>query len=155
MEKYCPNCHRPNTSDAEFCRHCATPLSGASGRPQPENVNQPPQRPNAPQNQPPPNFGGGQQNFSNGANGGESSSKGLISVILVAVGLLLCCGPLTGVPAAILGWMEMTAIKEGRSPKDGMWMAQVGLWGGIVVSILGAVGGFFFLLLSAASGSGY
>lgn len=68
---------------------------------------------------------------------------------------LVCCGPFTGVPAAIVGWLEMNAIREGRSPRDGMWMAQVGLWGGIAVSIIGTIAWFFFMLLSMASGPAY
>jgi hypothetical protein len=47
--------------------------------------------------------------------------------------------------------MEIDAIKKGQSSSAGMWMAQVGLWGGIIVTILTTVGGILFLLLSAAS----
>lgn len=152
MEKNCQNCNRPNSSDAAFCRYCATPFSNSAEANKQANFNQPPPPQNQQWNQP-QNFGNQHQNPAN-QSGTGNIQKGMIAVGLVVVGLV-CCGPFTGIPAAILGWMEMTAIKEGRSPKDSMWMAQVGLWGGIVVSIIGTIAGFFMLLLSAASGSGY
>jgi hypothetical protein len=150
MDKYCQNCNQPNPFDAAFCRKCAFPLppEGQPAGGQQGNVNQG-QQPNQQWNQ--PNFGSDQQGGQNFAQTtGGTSQRGLIAVILVGVGLI-CCGPFTGIPAAIVGWLEMTAIKEGRSPKDGMWMAQVGLWGGIVVSILGSIGYFLLLLMSMAS----
>ena len=56
--------------------------------------------------------------------------------LILAIVALICCGPFTGIPAAILGWMELDAIKTGRSPADNKWMAQVGLWGGIVSALI-------------------
>ena len=51
--------------------------------------------------------------------------------------------PFAGIPAAIMGWMEIDAIKQGRAPADKKWMAMVGLWGGI----LSTVGhGLFYIL---------
>jgi hypothetical protein len=64
---------------------------------------------------------------------------------------MFCFGPLTGIPAAILGWMELAAIKEGRSDRSNAWMAHVGLWGGIVLSILYVGFVFLMVILSAAS----
>ncbi len=74
--------------------------------------------------------------------------------LILAVAALLCCGPFTGLPAAILGWMELDAIKNGRSPQDGRWMALVGLWGGIASTVIHA--GFYLLwilmsMMSAAT----
>lgn len=54
----------------------------------------------------------------------------------LAIGALFCCGPLTGIPAAIVGWMELDSIKKGQSSESGKWMAMVGLWGGIASTIL-------------------
>jgi hypothetical protein len=77
---------------------------------------------------------------------------------LIALGLaaaaLFCCGPITGIPAAIVGWLELAAIKEGRSPASGKWMALVGIFVGIAATVLHVV--FYMLgvlssLLSAAS----
>ena len=141
MEKYCQNCHQSNPSEAMFCLNCAAPLPAA-----PPSGNR---QPNQQWNQ--PNFGnqGAQQNFAP-PNAQGASQRAIIAVVLTVAGLF-CCGPLTSIPAAIVGWMEMDAIKKGQSPPAGMWMAQVGLWGGIIVTILTTVGGLLFLLLSAAS----
>lgn len=87
----------------------------------------------------------------------QASQKGLISLILAIVALI-CCGPFTGVPAAILGWMELDAIKNGRSPADNKWMAMVGLWGGIASALIHIFGYVLWVLmgmLSAASGPYY
>ena len=156
MDKYCQNCNQSNPAEAIFCRKCASPLpSGgqSSGQQNQPNFNPKPQA-NKQSNQ--PNFGGSQNNQQNFAQtSGKLQQKGLIALILVGIGLI-CCGPFTGIPAAILGWMEITAVKEGRSSAENLWMAQVGLWGGIVVSILGAIGYFLLLLMSmASSASGY
>lgn len=143
MDKYCRNCNSQNPSDAAFCRNCASPLSPA----QPKNQ----------QAGQPPNFGAQQvgQNFAaSSTNSGGASQRAIIALVLIIAGLI-CCGPLASIPAAIVGWMEMDAIKKGQSPPSGMWMAQVGLWGGIIVTILTTIGGFLFLLLSAASSDPY
>ena len=146
MEKYCQNCKQSNPFEAAFCLNCAAPLAG----------NQPPggqQQADQQRNQ--PNFGGqaAGQNFAQSpmnSNPG-ASQRAIAALCLTIAGLVLCCGPLTAIPAAIVGWMEMDAIKKGQSPSAGMWMAQVGLWGGIAVTIITTIGGLLFLLLSAAS----
>lgn len=153
MEKYCQNCNTPNAPEAMFCRRCATPLSGQ-------------QQPYQPQQQPPPNQGQyqnqqwGQQgggfappanNFAQPAAGGGSSSSRATTAAILAVCGILCCGLFTGIPAALLGWLEVTAIKEGRAPATGMMMAQVGLWGGIIGTILWIIGYFFMMLMSMAN----
>ena len=147
MDKYCQKCNSPNPAEAAFCRNCATPLS--SGQPGAG------QQANQQWNQ--PNAGGQQfgQNFAQpAANSGGASQRAIGALVLTIAGLF-CCGFLTSIPAAILGWMEVDAIKKGLSSPDGMWMAQVGLWGGIIVTILTTIGGFLFLLLSAASSNPY
>lgn len=52
---------------------------------------------------------------------------------------LICCGPFFGIPGAILGKMEMDAIKQGRAPESNMGLAKAGFWisiAGTVLSIL-------------------
>ena len=147
MSKQCQNCQQSNPPEAAFCLNCAAPLS------QNQFGNQ---QANQQWNQ--PNFGGQQagQNFAPPpTTAGGASQRAIVALVLTIVGLVLCCGPLTGIPAAIVGWMEISAIKQGQSPPAGMWMAQVGLWGGIIVTILTTVGGVLFLLLSAASSNPY
>jgi hypothetical protein len=74
--------------------------------------------------------------------------------MLTICGLLLCCA-LTSVPGAILGWMEVSAIKQGRSSPSGMMMAQIGLWGGVVISVLTLLFYGFNLLALMSSGAMY
>lgn len=78
------------------------------------------------------------------------SQKGLFSLILAIVALI-CCGPFAGIPAAILGWMELDAIKNGRSPADNKWMAMVGLWGGIVSTLLHIAAYVLYVMLGMLS----
>ncbi len=139
MQKICPSCREVNPAEAAFCRSCATPLGAVA-----------PQAPQwGQQQQAPPQWGQQQPGFGNQPFGGpmqapmsqpmQQSNRPLIALILVIAGLL-CCGFLTSIPGAILGWMEMNAIKEGRAPQSGMTMSQIAFYGGIVVSILNLIG---------------
>lgn len=147
MTKSCPKCNQANPADAAFCLNCASPLQPAA--------------PYIGQQQ-------AQQQWPGGANvGGQishsspssasPSQKGMVAMILAIVAFL-CCGPFTGIPAAILGWMELDAIKAGRTSPNSKVMAQVGLWGGIAATIIH--GGLYILwvllsAMSAASGPYY
>jgi hypothetical protein len=159
MDKYCQNCNKPNHTDAVFCRHCASPLS-AGGSQQQQQQQQ--------QRQAPPNYGN-QQNFGNQQNygnqqfnqqagnfapqGDKASGRATAALVLAICGLV-CCGPFTGLPAAVVGWMEVSSIKEGRSSPKGMTMAQIGLWGGIAVSIIHGILMLLYML-AAMAGGGY
>lgn len=135
MNKICPRCQTPNLAEAMFCASCAAPLGPA---PMPPNQQ----------------GGAGQQAFASAPSSSSPSGQAIISFVLAIVALILCCGPLTGVPAAIVGWMELGAIKAGRSSPAGRWMAQVGIWGGIVISILSILAVVGWLLLSLMAGAG-
>lgn len=142
MDKYCQNCNTQNSPDAMFCRNCAMPLSQGqqAGANRAQFNNQP--------WTPPPGAGGqAVQNFAQPS--AKASGRAIAATVLAVSGLVLCCGPLTGIPGAILGWMELNAIKEGRSSPNGMMMAQIGLWGGIASSVIGGIInilGFFLIL---------
>ncbi|MEK7724061.1 MAG: hypothetical protein AAB336_06930 [Acidobacteriota bacterium] len=154
--KLCRNCNQTNPSEALFCRQCASPLDSE-------------QQPNQQQYAPPPQqqqFGGQQQwnqpNFGNqgmqqnvASAGGGASSRAMLAAGLAAVSLVCGCGFLTGIPAAILGWLELSAIKEGKASVEGMLMAQIGLWGGIAGGIIGTVLNLIGLLILMAGGGGY
>lgn len=86
----------------------------------------------------------------------QESQKAMISMILAIAGFL-CCGPILGIPAAILGWLELDAIKNGRAPESGKTMATVGLWGGIVATVFHIFFYviWFFLGLVSSSPYGY
>lgn len=142
MTKPCTQCNQPNPADAMYCLNCASPLRQNAAPPVIGNANPGQQW-----------TGGGQGGVMSAPvrqAGGDFGQKAVAALIL-AVAALFCCGPITGVPAAIVGWMELDAIKNGRSPAGGRWMALVGLWGGIAMSILHVVGYIFWILLSAMS----
>lgn len=121
--------------EAAFCLNCASPLAPAVGAP-----NQ--------QWQQPVGAGFGPTSKSSGGTG----QKAMMALILAIVALL-CCGPLTGVPAAMVGWLELESIKGGRSSEDGRWMALAGLWGGIAATILHAIAYVFLTFMSMLGGS--
>jgi hypothetical protein len=148
--KICRNCNQSNPTEAMFCRQCASPLDAAPQAKQQQYAN-PPQNQQQQWNQ--PNYGnqGVQQNFAQTS--GAASSRAMAAVGLAAVGFLCCF--VSGVPAAILGWLEMSAIKEGKSSPAGMMMAQIGLWGGIVGAIINAFCWFFLMLIGSLGGGGY
>lgn len=148
MEKNCQNCNRPNAADAAFCRHCASPLSAPGQGPQPQGAVNQGQQPIQ------QGFGGQQQPQNPGQPAAGTSQRAMLAAGLAVAGLV-CCGPFTGIPAAIVGWLETTAIKEGRAPQSGMQMAQVGLWGGIIVSILGTIAYFLLFVMSMFSDPTY
>ncbi|MEZ5345887.1 MAG: hypothetical protein R2681_10075 [Pyrinomonadaceae bacterium] len=135
MKKTCHKCGQENLAEAAFCRNCSAPLGGA------------------------PSAGGtgeplrNQQNFADQQNTPQTS-RGPSTQAYVALGLvvasLLCCG-LTAAPGAVVGWLELGAIKRGDSPQDGLMMAQIGLWGGLAVTILSVIGIFLYLLVAIAS----
>lgn len=131
MTKTCPRCHQPNVPEAAFCHNCASPLNA-----QPQAQFTPP-----PQNQVP----------FQPANAG-ASQKAIIALVL-AIAALICCGPFTGIPAAIVGWMELGAINRGESSPAGKWMAQVGLWGGIACTIIHVVIYLFYVIFAMFAAS--
>ncbi|MGH9821607.1 MAG: zinc-ribbon domain-containing protein [Pyrinomonadaceae bacterium] len=124
MTKLCPKCNQPNLPEAVFCANCASPLT-----PAPVNA------PSAAPQQWPPQRGPmvGQPAPATGA-----GSKAVIALVL-GIAAFLCCGPFAGIPAAIVGWMELNAIKSGQSSPDGKWMAMVGLCGGLAATVIHVV----------------
>ncbi|MBK7709407.1 MAG: hypothetical protein IPJ30_27535 [Acidobacteria bacterium] len=128
-----------------FCRSCAAPLGPA--QPVFQQQSPPFQQWGQPQPggpmmaQPQPGFAP------------PPSNRPVIALCLVIAGFL-CCGPILSIPGAILGWMEMTAIKEGRAPQSGLTMSQIAFWGGIAISILSSIGIVIGILMMLA-GNGF
>ncbi len=157
MSQTCPNCQTHNPVNAQFCHNCGTRLAGSASHATPVPV--PPQPPQVslagvgalPVNQGP--YIGQPQAVANVVPAAAPSvtSKMAIASLVLAILSMFCFGFLTGIPAAILGWMELSAIKQGRSDRSNAWMAHVGIWGGIIMSILSAGGLILMILLSAAS----
>ena len=140
MTKVCPRCHQPNLPEAAFCASCAAPLAAGPA------VGAPPQQGWPPQG----NQAFGQAPTAKAGAGG----KAITALILAIAALVLCCGPLTGIPAAIVGWMEQSAINAGQSSPAGKWMAQVGIWGGIAISVVWVIFFFIWVLFSMMAGAG-
>lgn len=143
-----------NPPDAAFCLNC----SSALGLGAPTQQQSPPyvggQTPYV--GAPPQQYGGPNVGMQGSSSGG-AGQKAVAALILAIVGLL-CCGPFTGIPAAIVGWLELDAIKSGKSPAAGKWMAQVGLWGGIAVTIIHSVAWvlyMLFVMMASANPYGY
>ncbi len=130
-ENQCSKCGTSNAPQAKFCGGCGAALASSWNPPQP----------------PQPNYIGPQPGPTSGS---ASSNKAMFSLILGILSLI-CCGPFTGIPGAILGKMEMDAIKQGRAPESNMGMAKAGFWislAGTVLSILGFILAILLGLLS-------
>lgn len=150
MKNFCPKCNKENPPEALFCRSCASTL--AVGQ-----ANVPPQQNQSPfANQPPQwnqQAAGGHPgaNYANPSAG--PSGRAYASAALTVCALVLCCGVLTSIPGALLGWLEISAIKEGRAHPSGLMFAQIGLWGGIIITILSIISYIFFLPMLLLMGS--
>lgn len=114
-----------NPPEAAFCLNCASPLAPVVGAP-----NQQWQQP----------VGAG---FSPTSKSSGRTGQKAVTALILAIAALFCCGPFAGIPAAIVGWLELESIKSGRSSADGKWMAMVGLWGGIASTVIH--GGLYLL----------
>ncbi len=141
MTRTCPKCNQINPADAAFCLNCASPISAP-----PPYVGAPP-----PVGAQPVDLGG--SHFGTQPQAG-ASQRAIIALSLALAGLF-CCGPFTALPAAVVGWIELDAINKGQSPPAGKWMAQVGLWGGIVFTILHVIGYFVWIGLSMLASNPY
>lgn len=148
--KVCNNCRQTNPDEAMFCRQCAGALGGGQAQQQYANPQQNPFVNQQQQQWNQPNFGNQPvQNFAQNTGGG-ASGRATASAILAVVGLL-CCG-LAGIVGAVLGWLELQAIKEGKSPAAGQTMAQIGLWLGIIGFVINVAVSFIFFILGALGG---
>lgn len=146
MTRICPKCSQTNPPEAAFCLNCAASLGPQVGAQvfQQQNPFSGVDQPHV--GAPPAQFAG--QTFvpQPGNPPGGTGQKAIAALVLAIIGLL-CCGGFTGIPAAIVGWMELDAIKNGRSSAAGKWMAQVGLWGGIGVTVIHGVVWVLYLLM--------
>jgi hypothetical protein len=70
-----------------------------------------------------------------------ASTRSIVAMVLSILGIV-GCGPLTAVPGLILGWLELKAIREGRSSQAGLGFAKVGFYLGAILTVLT----FLFLL---------
>lgn len=76
-----------------------------------------------------------------------TASSRAIAALILGIFSLICCGFFTGIPAIIIGRQEMTSIREGRSPKEGNTVAQIGFILGIVGTALTCLGLLFYAMI--------
>lgn len=66
----------------------------------------------------------------------QGASGRAIASLILGILSLLCMGFVSGVPAIILGSMELRAIKAGQAPHAGESVAKVGYILGIIGTVL-------------------
>jgi hypothetical protein len=69
-----------------------------------------------------------------------ASGRATAAMVLGIVSIVLCLGFLSGIPAAILGKLELTAIDEGRAPEAGRTRATVGMVMGLLATVASCLG---------------
>jgi hypothetical protein len=92
-----------------------------------------------------------------GQGGGQAEGASTRAILALIFGILslLCAGFLSGIPAIILGKMEMNAIKAGLAPKAGEGTAKVGFILGIIGTALSCLVTLFsigIIIFSSAIG---
>jgi hypothetical protein len=65
------------------------------------------------------------------------NGRAVIALVLGIAGLFFC--GFTAIPGAILAWLEMQAVREGRAPQSKDGMAKIAFWINIVALVLTAV----------------
>jgi hypothetical protein len=77
----------------------------------------------------------------------QTGSTRAVVTLILGILSLVCGGFLTGIPAIIIGQMELKAIKKGEAPKEGEGVTKVGLILGIVGTVLTCLAILGFILL--------
>ena len=74
-----------------------------------------------------------------------------VAALILGILSIVCAGFVTGIPAIILGRMELTAIKKGLAPAAGESSAKVGFILGIIGTVLTCLSIVGFILLIGVS----
>ena len=69
-----------------------------------------------------------------------ASGRATAAMWLGIVSIALCLGFLAGIPAAVLGKMELTAIDEGKAPEAGRRRAAAGMVCGLLSTVVSCLG---------------
>lgn len=69
----------------------------------------------------------------------QKASSRAVATLVLGILSITCSGFLTGIPAIILGLIELKAIKAGEAPREGDSMTKVGLTLGLIGTILMAL----------------
>ena len=81
---------------------------------------------------------------------GEKPPASTAAVVALVAGLLLCLGPLTGIPAIVAGIMGLSAVKKDPTGVGGKGMAIAGIVLG-ALNLIGFVVWLLFTVLVAAT----
>lgn len=81
---------------------------------------------------------------------GEKPPASTAAVISLVCGVLLCLGPLTGIPAIVAGFIGRSAAKKDPANVGGSTMALIGIILG-VLNLLGSVAYFLFAFVLAVA----
>ena len=92
------------------------------------------------------------ENSTDNNSGEEISGLAITALILGILSFPCLCSYICGIPAIIVGSLELSKINKGKSSYKGKWMAWFGIIAGGIFSLLGLIwtvfwGGMFFLSL--------
>lgn len=79
---------------------------------------------------------------------GPDNTKAIVTLVLGILSLL-CCGFFSGIPAILLGRVELKAIDEGRSAEENRGLTKAGFILGLVGTILSCLGILAYLAIIA------
>lgn len=79
----------------------------------------------------------------------QPQSKAVWALVLGILAVLCCCGCFTGIPACIVGKLELDAISRGELPEDGKTMAIIGIVFG-ALGIIGFIGLVILQMMTSA-----
>jgi len=85
-------------------------------------------------------------------NQGKRSTLATLSLIFGIMSLVCCCGFVAGLPAAIMGFVELGNIREGRSDPSNRSMAMAGAILGCVAVGLSIIGFILQIMFGAFGG---
>lgn len=87
-----------------------------------------------------------------------NNTQAIIALVLGILSMPCFCGFLTGVPAIIIGHMELKAIREGRSAPSNQGLAKAGFITGIIgtaLTCLIAIGYLIFIMVAVNQQGGF
>lgn len=76
------------------------------------------------------------------------NGRAIIALVLGIAGLFFC--GFTAIPGAIMAWMEMQAVREGRSPQTNGGMAKIAFGINLVALVLTVIAVALMLLFGIA-----
>lgn len=79
------------------------------------------------------------------------SGRATLALVLGILSWVCLLGFVAGVPAAILGKLEMSAIDEGRAPEAGRTRATIGMVSGLVATVGSCLGCGVYITVIALS----